>query len=64
MGNVLKELTMERNLLISGNEKKYNGSYLVDIEDKSHQWFGATVVSHEDLIVVSCHNGPRKQRDE
>ncbi|XP_064614600.1 integrin alpha pat-2-like [Liolophura sinensis] len=35
-----------------GNEKKYNGSYLVDIEEKSNQWFGATVVSHGDLIVA------------
>ena len=38
-----------------GNNIKWNGSAFVQVEDKSHQWFGATVRStgSEGLVVVS-----------
>ena len=43
---------------ISGNNIKWNKTAYVDIEDKSHQWFGATVQSSGEngVIVVSAAN--------
>ena len=42
-------------LLILGNNIKWNGTAYVSIEDKSRQWFGATVQSSgvNGVIVVS-----------
>lgn len=31
--------------LYLGNDQQYNGTTYLDKEDKSYQWFGATVVS-------------------
>ena len=40
---------------VSGNNIKWNGHDYVDIEDKSGQWFGATVKSSGEngVILVS-----------
>lgn len=44
---------------MKGNLKKLNGSHLVPIEEKSHQFFGATVRSNDkhDKIVVGLFCG-------
>ncbi|KAL3831471.1 hypothetical protein ACJMK2_023216 [Sinanodonta woodiana] len=38
----------------SGNDIMYNGTHYRDVEDKSNQWFGATVVSGQNGIIVAC----------
>jgi hypothetical protein len=43
--------------LFSGNDQQYNGTHHIDKEDKSHQWFGATVQSSgvNGITLVSLH---------
>ncbi|KAK3588064.1 hypothetical protein CHS0354_012112 [Potamilus streckersoni] len=38
----------------SGNDILYNGTHYRDVEDKSNQFFGATVVSGQNGIIVAC----------
>ncbi|XP_053374403.1 integrin alpha-8-like isoform X2 [Mercenaria mercenaria] len=37
-----------------GNGIRHNGTHYVDVEDKSDQWFGASLYSSENGIIVAC----------
>lgn len=54
MTSIYYHLSYHNVIYFSGNGIRHNGTHYRDVEDKSNQWFGASLYSSENGIIVVC----------